>query len=95
MLRDGANEAPLMHHDMKPGEWHDIFTAAWDRLQQDMQNNRPLPLDDYALTNPAEFFAVCSETFFEQPESMKVHMPEVFRLLSQFYRQQPEAVISV
>ncbi|MFT7371417.1 MAG: Mlc titration factor MtfA (ptsG expression regulator) [Oleiphilaceae bacterium] len=89
MLRDGANGAPPMHPDMQPGEWHDIFTAAWDRLQSDLQRHRPLPLDDYALTNPADFFAVCSETFFEDSQSMKEHMPEVYRLLCQFYRQQP------
>ena len=45
--------------------------------------------DDYALTSPAEFFAVCSETFFERPEVMKHEMPQVYRLLCQFYRQQP------
>lgn len=89
MLRDGANGAPPMHPDMSAGEWHDIFTAAWDRLQHDYKKHRPLPLDDYALTSPAEFFAVCSETFFEDPHSVKTHMPEVYRLLSQFYRQEP------
>ncbi|WP_019528543.1 zinc-dependent peptidase [Dasania marina] len=89
MLRDGANGAPPMHQDMRAGEWHDIFTAAWDRLQRDYHKHRPLPLDDYALTTSGEFFAVCSETFFEDPHSMKEHMPKVYRLLCQFYRQQP------
>ena len=89
MLRDGANGAPPMHPSMQPGEWHDIFSAAWHRLQNDLQHHQPLPLDGYSLTSPAEFFAVCSETFFEDPVSMKEHMPEVYRLLSQFYRQQP------
>ncbi|MFT6351786.1 MAG: Mlc titration factor MtfA (ptsG expression regulator) [Neptuniibacter pectenicola] len=92
MLRDGANGAPPMHPNMRAGEWHDIFTAAWDRLQHDYKKHRPLPLDDYALTDPAEFFAVCSETFFEDPTNMKAHMPEVYRLLCQFYRQQPVPV---
>ncbi len=32
---------------------------------------------------------ICSETFFETPEKMKEKMPEVYRLLGQFYRQQP------
>lgn len=89
MLRDGANGAPPMHPDMQKGEWHDIFTAAWDRLQKDWQHQRPLPLDDYALTSPAEFFAVCSEAFFETPDIMKHELPQVYRLLCQFYRQLP------
>ena len=89
MLRDGANGAPPMHPDMRIGEWHQIFSSAWRRLQNDLLKHRPLPIDDYALTNPAEFFAVCSETFFEDPNNMKQHMPEVYRLLCQFYRQAP------
>lgn len=89
MLRDGANGAPPMHPDMRPGEWHAVFTAAWDRLQHAYQHDQPLPLNAYGLTSPAEFFAVCSETFFEAPQTMQEHMPEVYRLLCQFYRQQP------
>lgn len=89
MLRDGANGAPPMHPNMRPGEWHNIFTAAWERLQNDLQQQRPLPIDHYGLTSPAEFFAVCSETFFEAPHIMQEQMPEVYRLLCQFYRQQP------
>ena len=91
MLRDGANGAPPMHPEMRAGEWQRIFTAAWQRLHKDYQHNRPLPLNDYGLTNPAEFFAVCSETFFEAPAMLHEHMPEVYRLLCQFYRQQPIA----
>jgi Mlc titration factor MtfA (ptsG expression regulator) len=48
-----------------------------------------LAIDGYALTNPAEFFAVCSESFFEAPKNLQQKMPEVYRLLCQFYRQQP------
>lgn len=93
MLRNGANGEPPMHPDMQPGEWHDIFTDAWNRLQDDWQHHLPLPIDDYALTSPAEFFAVCSEAFFEAPETMKQEMPQVYRLLCQFYRQQPESTL--
>lgn len=89
MLRDGANGAPPLHPDMRRGEWHEIFTAAWERLHDDQGAHRDLPVDDYALTSPAEFFAVCSETFFEDPQRLKDDMPEVYRLLCQFYRQQP------
>lgn len=89
MLRDGANGSPPMHPDMNAGEWHTIFTKAWNRLEKDWAKHQPLPLDEYALTNPAEFFAVCSETFFEAPDQIKEKMPDVYRLLCQFYRQDP------
>lgn len=89
MLRDGANGAPPMHPDMRAGEWHRIFTAAWDRLHRDLQEHRMIPIHEYGLTSAAEFFAVCSETFFEAPQHMREHMPHVYRLLCQFYRQEP------
>lgn len=93
MLRDGANGAPLfnkkMHPELRVREWHDIFMNAWDRLNNDWRHHRSLPIDDYGLTAPAEFFAVCSETFFESPQIMSEEMPEVYRLLCLFYRQQP------
>lgn len=89
MLRDGANGAPPMHPNMRAREWHVTFSEAWRRLLHDLHTNKPLPIDAYALTSPAEFFAVCSESFFEDPEDMLEKMPDVYRLLCQFYRQQP------
>lgn len=89
MLRDGANGAPPLHPDMRRGEWHEYFSAAWARLHDDQEAHRDLPVDDYALTSPAEFFAVCSETFFEDPRRLKEALPDIYRLLCQFYRQQP------
>ena len=46
-----------------------------------------LPLDPYAARHPAEFFAVASEAFFVLPEPLAEDYPEVYRLLSLYYRQ--------
>ncbi len=46
-----------------------------------------LPLDPYAATDPAEFFAVSSEAFFVFPEPLADAMPEWYALLKAFYRQ--------
>jgi len=46
-------------------------------------------LDVYACESPAEFFAVASETFFEFPEMLSRHYPEVYHQLVLFYRQDP------
>lgn len=48
-----------------------------------------LPLDPYAARHPAEFFAVASEAFFVLPEPLAEDYPEVYRLLSLYYRQDP------
>ena len=48
-----------------------------------------LPLDPYAATDPAEFFAVSSETFFIDPEPLARALPDWYALLSRYYRQDP------
>jgi MtfA peptidase len=51
-----------------------------------------LPLDPYAATHPAEFFAVASEAFFVRSEPLAAAYPDVFRLLQMYYRQDPLGV---
>lgn len=46
-----------------------------------------LPLDPYAATDEAEFFAVSSEHFFVDPHPMAEALPEWFGLLRAYYRQ--------
>ncbi len=50
-----------------------------------------LPLDPYAASHPAEFFAVASEAFFVLPQPLAAAYPEVYRLLAGYYRQDPLA----
>jgi Mlc titration factor MtfA (ptsG expression regulator) len=50
-----------------------------------------LPFDPYAAQHPAEFFAVASEAFFVLPEPLATDYPDVYRLLSRYYRQDPLA----
>lgn len=48
-----------------------------------------LPLDPYAATDEAEFFAVSSEAFFVRPQPLAAALPEWYGLLAQYYRQDP------
>lgn len=89
-MRDGAaNGAPPLHPGMDAAAWQRDMQAAWDDLAQRAERGEELPLDDYALEDPAEFFAVLSETFFEQPDALRAAWPAVYRQLVQFYRQAP------
>ncbi|WP_055562239.1 M90 family metallopeptidase [Hymenobacter sp. AT01-02] len=47
-------------------------------------------INDYAATNEAEFFAVVTEYFFEKPEKLQEHHPELYQLLSRALRQNPK-----
>ena len=46
-------------------------------------------INPYAITNNAEFLAVVSEYFFNNPEEFEKKHPELYTLLSKFYRQAP------
>ena len=50
-----------------------------------------LPLDPYAATDPAEFFAVSGEQFFIDPAALQQAFPDWYRLLCEFFRQVPYA----
>jgi Mlc titration factor MtfA (ptsG expression regulator) len=51
-------------------------------------------IDPYAGTNEAEFFAVVNEYFFERPEKLQEHHPELFDLLTQALHQNPEQTLT-
>jgi len=46
-----------------------------------------LPLDPYAASDEAEFFAVSSEAFFTRPEPLAHALPDWYALLAAYYRQ--------
>ena len=43
-------------------------------------------IDMYGATNHAEFFAVISEYFFEQPDLLKANHPELYEMLVRIYK---------
>lgn len=90
-LLDGEmNGRPELHDGMSPGEWLNVFSAAFEDLRRRAaRKRRTLRIDPYAIEDDAEFFAVSSEYFFEQPEVLNGEYPDVYRLLRDFYRQDP------
>lgn len=69
-------------------EWVRVCTAIHTDLQAGVP--RP-PMRPYAAVNPAEFFAVATEVFFEQPAELRSAEPELYRVLSAYFRQDPAA----
>jgi MtfA peptidase len=74
-----------------PGDFDDRKPAYADRYNAVFDE---LPLDPYAATHPAEFFAVATEAFFVRPQPLAEAYPEAFRLLMMYYRQDPLDVTS-
>jgi Mlc titration factor MtfA (ptsG expression regulator) len=51
--------------------------------------NLPSLFSDYGATDPAEFFAVISEVFFEQPQAMADEHGALYGELARFYQLDP------
>lgn len=89
MVDGSANGCPPLHKEMDPAAWKAVFAAAFDDLCAKADTDEDCEFDLYAATDPAEFFAVCSEYFFELPHVLIAHYPAVYEQLRQFYRQDP------
>lgn len=69
--------------------WIDEVKAEYEALVRAVERGRRTFLDPYAAQNPAEFFAVATESFFEEPVELKRRLPRLYERLSQFYGQDP------
>ena len=85
MLNGRANGFPPMQPDMNPATWTQLMESAFD----DFQIHPKAGLDRYGATNPAEFFAVLSEVFFETPAALLDAYPELYEIMTRFYRHTP------
>ena len=92
-LTDGAyNGCPALHKGMDPDEWRRVFSGSFKDLRKRIYSRkRRSKIDSYATESDSEFFAVASEYFFEKPRVLTSEYPEVYRLLSAFYRQDTAA----
>jgi Mlc titration factor MtfA (ptsG expression regulator) len=69
--------------------WARVLGHDFDQLVRDVAQHHRTLIDRYGATNPAEFFAVVTETFFEKPLQLRSRHPELYNLLKDFYRQDP------
>ena len=69
--------------------WYRVTEAEYLRLVGQARRNEVSLLDHYGASNRAEFFAVATECFFEQPHAMQAQHGELYGVLQDFYRQDP------
>ena len=84
-----ADGTPVLDSPSFVRSWARILSAHYKQLRRDVEAGRTTVLDEYGATNPAEFFAVATETFFEKPEQLKAAEPDLYDELRHFYRQDP------
>jgi hypothetical protein len=69
--------------------WARVFSQEYEKLRSEVERGLETVMDEYGATNPAEFFAVATETFFEKPEPMKRKHPELYNQLKRYYKLDP------
>jgi len=65
------------------------LSREYEQLQKKVKRGRKTVMDDYGATDPAEFFAVATETFFEKSRQMKKKHPELYSELRAYYKLDP------
>jgi MtfA peptidase len=84
-----ADGAPVLERRSQYVTWARVLGAEYEQLRRASRRGRKSVLDSYGATNPAEFFAVATECFFEKPAQMKKKHPELYDELSAYYHQDP------
>ena len=89
MLNGLANGMPPLHVAMQTTQWTAALSAAYEDLNQQLEDHHRVCVNPYAATSPAEFFAVFSEYFFCTPDILHTHFAHVYEQLRLYYRQDP------
>jgi Mlc titration factor MtfA (ptsG expression regulator) len=84
-----ANGAPILDKDQSYKCWSDVFSVQFEQLKKQANRGMPSLFDYYGATNPAEFFAVASEVFFEKSQQFHLQSPKLYQQLKQYYQVDP------
>ncbi len=87
---DGQAEGvPILPRVMDYAVWSKVMTVEYLQLCDRVEQGKKTVIDSYGATNPAEFFAVATETFFEKPNQLNQKHPSLYEILQRYYRLDP------
>jgi Mlc titration factor MtfA (ptsG expression regulator) len=89
MLDGAADGTPPLRDRAEYRDWVQTCSREYLRLKDDAKRGKKSFLNAYGATSEAEFFAVATEQFFDQPLLMIKHAPDLYRILKEYYRQDP------
>jgi Mlc titration factor MtfA (ptsG expression regulator) len=90
---DGVSDgAPVLDNRRRYASWARVLGEAYADLTERIVRHKPHDIDTYGATNPAEFFAVVTEYFFEKPVRLRKRHPELYDELRRFYRRDAAAL---
>ena len=83
-----TNGAPRLRRNSY-GSWATVLSREFEDLKWASLRGHQTTMDEYGATNPAEFFAVATETFFEKPQQLYNKHPDLFEELREYYQIDP------
>lgn len=89
MLDGAADGTPPLVGQEQLDEWVAVCSAEFGKLRALAESGYTTFLDAYGATNEAEFFAVATEEFFDRPQALRRHAPDLYRILRDYYLQDP------
>ena len=84
-----ADGAPILENHSSYRTWAAVLGEEYENLRDKTDHRRRSVIRKYGATNPAEFFAVATEAFFEKPKQMHKRCPDLYEELKNYYKLDP------
>jgi Mlc titration factor MtfA (ptsG expression regulator) len=87
---DGPTDgAPSLPSRAAYRSWARVFSENYEDFLEKLDHGKRTLIDPYGATNPAEFFAVATETFFEKPKQLRKVRPDLYEEMKSYYGVDP------
>jgi Mlc titration factor MtfA (ptsG expression regulator) len=91
-MRSGATAGlETVDPESDRGRWLHALADEHEAFAEAVERDEPTFLDPYGAEALEEFFAVGAEAFFVAPDELLAESPRLYRLLVEFFRQDPSA----
>jgi Mlc titration factor MtfA (ptsG expression regulator) len=84
-----ADGIPILEQRSHYATWSRILSKNYEQLRKNAWKRNKEVLDYYGTLDPAEFFAVLTEAFFEKPIQLKANHPDLYEEMKTFYKVDP------
>ena len=85
----GSTGTPILKNKSSYAAWGRVMSKDYMELRDKVMHHKHDILRAYGATNPAEFFAVATEAFFDRPHKLKEKHPELYEQFKEYYRIDP------
>jgi Mlc titration factor MtfA (ptsG expression regulator) len=84
-----SNGVPVLENKASYVTWAKEFSKEYQKFCRTVVQGKSTVMDEYAAIDPAEFFAVATETFFEKPIPLKNEHQALYKQLQNYYKVDP------